>query len=75
MTGSNVSPFLRARVAAAQPLSAGPPIAPVAVTPELIAALQAGVLATTHDLSRAQRLELDCVLLQLRLTDARRRMS
>jgi hypothetical protein len=75
VSAPNVSAFLRARVAAAQPLSAGPPIAPVAVTPELIAALQAGVLATAHDLSRAQRLELDCVLLQLRLADVRRRMS
>ncbi len=75
MSGPNVSPFLRARVAAARPLSAGLPVAPVTVTPELIAALEAGILATKHDISRAHVLELDCVLLQLRLAAVRSRMS
>lgn len=72
---ASVSPFQRARLSAAEPLQAPMPTVPVAVTPELIAALDAGLKATAHDLPRAQRLELECVLLQLRLADCRKRMS
>jgi hypothetical protein len=69
---ADVTPFQRARLAAAQPLTAACPTIQVGVTPDLIAALEAGLQATTHDITKAQRFELQSVLVKLKLAQARR---
>lgn len=72
---SSVTPFQRAHLAAAQPLTAVCPQIPVGVTPELARALRAAVQATQHDLAATDHLELRCLLLQVDLVLVRRSMS
>ncbi len=69
---AQLTPFQRARLAAAQPLTAAVPQILVGVTPELVSALEASLQATEFDLSRAQRFELQSVLVKLRLAMARK---
>ncbi len=72
---SSVTPFQRAHLAAAQPLTAAAPIVPVGATPELQRALRAACEALKHDLSAADHMELRCVLLQVDMACLRRSMS
>jgi len=76
VSASNVTAFQRARLAAAQPLSAARmPTIPVTVTPALIQALAAALDATRHDLSAACRLELQALHLQASLVAFRQGMQ
>lgn len=72
---SSVTPFMRARLAAAQPISAAAPEIRVAVTPELVAGLDAALNASVGQLEPAQKLELECILLQARIMLLRKAMS
>lgn len=72
---SSATSFQRARLAAAQPLTAAAATIPVTVTPELIAALSAAMAATEGTLTGAPRLELHALHLQASIVQLRRSMS